>query len=197
MPGHRCIWRHIVGWPAPPARAGTCMSGGPHPPPANSPPACAARRWRIGGRVQGVGFRPFVYRLAHHYELHGWVRNSGGTVEIHAQGVAERLRLFGRSAAEPRAARGAGAAARRATHVNRVERGIPHSGERPRPGSASPCPLPISTRAMSVWRSFAIRPQDAIDTRSSTARSADRATRSFARCLRSPQYDPRLLHAVP
>jgi len=67
----------------------------PHPLPANSPPACAARRWHIGGRVQGVGFRPFVFRLAHHYELHGWVRNSGGTVEIHAQGGAEGLRLFG------------------------------------------------------------------------------------------------------
>jgi hydrogenase maturation protein HypF len=63
--------------------------------PTSSTFACAARRWHIGGRVQGVGFRPFVYRLAHHHGLTGWVRNSGGAVEIHAQGVAERLRLFG------------------------------------------------------------------------------------------------------
>jgi hydrogenase maturation protein HypF len=62
---------------------------------ASSAAARAARRWRIGGRVQGVGFRPFVYRLAHHYELSGWVRNSGGAVEIHAQGFAELLGLFG------------------------------------------------------------------------------------------------------
>jgi hydrogenase maturation protein HypF len=54
-----------------------------------------AARWRIAGRVQGVGFRPFVYRLAHHYELDGWVRNSGGAVEIHAQGFAEHLHSFG------------------------------------------------------------------------------------------------------
>ncbi|MGO8829570.1 MAG: carbamoyltransferase HypF [Steroidobacteraceae bacterium] len=52
-------------------------------------------RWRVGGRVQGVGFRPFVYRLAHLYELSGWVRNSGGEVEIHAEGSPERLQLFG------------------------------------------------------------------------------------------------------
>ncbi len=51
-------------------------------------------RWRVGGRVQGVGFRPFVYRLAHQYELSGWVRNSGGEVEIHAEGPPERLQLF-------------------------------------------------------------------------------------------------------
>jgi hydrogenase maturation protein HypF len=63
--------------------------------PATESSACAARRWRIGGRVQGVGFRPFVFRLAHHFELSGWVRNSGGTVEIHAQGAPERLPLFG------------------------------------------------------------------------------------------------------
>jgi hydrogenase maturation protein HypF len=56
--------------------------------------ASVARRFHIGGRVQGVGFRPFVYRLAHHYGLAGWVRNTGGAVEIHAQGFAERLRLF-------------------------------------------------------------------------------------------------------
>jgi hydrogenase maturation protein HypF len=55
-----------------------------------------ARRWRIGGRVQGVGFRPFVYRLAHAFELVGWVRNSSGSVEIHAQGSADRLSAFGR-----------------------------------------------------------------------------------------------------
>ncbi len=61
------------------------------PLPATAASALAARRWRIGGRVQGVGFRPFVYRLAHHYELTGWVRNNGGEVEIHAQGSAERL----------------------------------------------------------------------------------------------------------
>jgi hydrogenase maturation protein HypF len=58
-------------------------------------PASAAQRWRIGGRVQGVGFRPFVYRLAHLFELTGWVRNTGGEVEIHAQGPAERLQGFG------------------------------------------------------------------------------------------------------
>ncbi len=63
--------------------------------PTGAVTAAAARRWRIAGRVQGVGFRPFVYRLAHEFELSGWVRNSGGVVEIHAQGPAERLRAFG------------------------------------------------------------------------------------------------------
>jgi len=54
-----------------------------------------ARRWRLGGRVQGVGFRPFVYRLAKVYKLTGWVFNNGGEVEIHAQGAAEDLQAFG------------------------------------------------------------------------------------------------------
>jgi hydrogenase maturation protein HypF len=58
--------------------------------------AFVAQRWRIGGRVQGVGFRPFVFRLAHRHELSGWVRNIGGAVEIHAQGDTERLRIFGK-----------------------------------------------------------------------------------------------------
>jgi hydrogenase maturation protein HypF len=65
------------------------------PSPAAAPSASAARRWRIGGRVQGVGFRPFVYRLAHSYELTGWVRNNGGEVEIHAEGPVDRLQVFG------------------------------------------------------------------------------------------------------
>jgi hydrogenase maturation protein HypF len=76
-----------------------------HCPPAAS--AATAHRWRIAGRVQGVGFRPFVYRLAHHLGLSGWVRNNGGEVEIHAQGPAECLRAFGTAllARAPAAAR--------------------------------------------------------------------------------------------
>jgi hydrogenase maturation protein HypF len=64
-------------------------------PAASSAPVRGAQRFRIGGRVQGVGFRPFVYRLAQFYELSGWVRNRGGEVEILADGSAERLRAFG------------------------------------------------------------------------------------------------------
>ena len=59
------------------------------------PTASASMAWRIGGRVQGVGFRPFVYRLAHLFDLTGWVRNNGGEVEIHAQGPPDRLQAFG------------------------------------------------------------------------------------------------------
>jgi hydrogenase maturation protein HypF len=54
-----------------------------------------AQRWRIGGRVQGVGYRPFIYRLAHSFKLTGWVRNDSGAVDIHAEGSADRLKAFG------------------------------------------------------------------------------------------------------
>jgi len=39
----------------------------------------------VFGVVQGVGFRPFVYRLARRHGLGGWVRNSGAGVEIHVE----------------------------------------------------------------------------------------------------------------
>ena len=53
-----------------------------------------ARQLKITGRVQGVGFRPFVSRLAQQLNLSGWVRNRAGQVEIWAQGAAEKLDLF-------------------------------------------------------------------------------------------------------
>ncbi len=61
-----------------------------------SPPsdAAAAARIVIGGRVQGVGFRPFVYRTAMRCGISGYVSNHHGTVEILAQGDADRLDGF-------------------------------------------------------------------------------------------------------
>ncbi|MCS6908150.1 MAG: carbamoyltransferase HypF, partial [Anaerolineales bacterium] len=41
---------------------------------------------RIGGIVQGVGFRPFVYRLANQEGLLGWVKNTSAGVEILVEG---------------------------------------------------------------------------------------------------------------
>ena len=45
-------------------------------------------RIHISGVVQGVGFRPFVYGLAQHLQLTGWVRNSSAGVDIEAEGTA-------------------------------------------------------------------------------------------------------------
>jgi len=53
-----------------------------------------ARRWVLSGQVQGVGFRPFVYRLALAHGIHGWVRNCTGQVEIHGQGSTDQLADF-------------------------------------------------------------------------------------------------------
>ncbi|MDZ7804265.1 carbamoyltransferase HypF [Thiohalophilus sp.] len=48
----------------------------------------------IRGKVQGVGFRPFIYRLASRLGLTGWVRNEKGTVRIQIQGSADCLQAF-------------------------------------------------------------------------------------------------------
>jgi hydrogenase maturation protein HypF len=60
------------------------------------PSAPSACRWLLSGIVQGVGFRPFVYRMAHHYGLRGWVRNCTGRVEVVASGPPDCLQAFGR-----------------------------------------------------------------------------------------------------
>ena len=49
---------------------------------------------RIRGVVQGVGFRPFVYRLAHEHGIAGWVLNGEEGVSIHAEGDEKALWAF-------------------------------------------------------------------------------------------------------
>jgi len=48
----------------------------------------------VGGQVQGVGFRPFVYRLADEFNLTGWVVNDGRGVTIEVQGLPAYVELF-------------------------------------------------------------------------------------------------------
>ncbi|MEO8045480.1 MAG: carbamoyltransferase HypF [Spartobacteria bacterium] len=66
------------------------------------PPVPAVRPVRrrlkmiVRGAVQGVGFRPFVYRLATDLALQGWVVNSSQGVFIEIEGAPEALSTFAR-----------------------------------------------------------------------------------------------------
>lgn len=49
---------------------------------------------KLWGVVQGVGFRPFISRLAAGYGLKGWVLNEGGNVRIEVSGAKETVESF-------------------------------------------------------------------------------------------------------
>ncbi|MFZ5942960.1 MAG: carbamoyltransferase HypF [Bacillota bacterium] len=53
-----------------------------------------SKRIEIKGVVQGVGFRPFVYKLAQNHKITGWVLNNSQGVFIHAQGEVDNLNQF-------------------------------------------------------------------------------------------------------
>ena len=57
-------------------------------------PVRAAARLSIRGVVQGVGFRPFVHRLAIKHQLAGWVRNASGDVQIQVEGDPASVATF-------------------------------------------------------------------------------------------------------
>lgn len=56
-----------------------------------SPTTLSRRVFRVRGTVQGVGFRPFVYRTAVELGLRGHVRNDGDGVVIDAEGTEKAL----------------------------------------------------------------------------------------------------------
>ncbi len=62
---------------------------------ADTGPLRRARlRVRVYGAVQGVGFRPFVYRLAQELGLTGYVQNSASGVTLEVEGPLDRLEAF-------------------------------------------------------------------------------------------------------
>jgi len=59
--------------------------------------ACTGRlriRAEVGGAVQGVGFRPFVWRLARGLGLAGWVANTGDGVRLEVEGEPASIESF-------------------------------------------------------------------------------------------------------
>ena len=60
-------------------------------------PVIEARHFVVRGTVQGVGFRPFVARLAGTHGLAGWVLNASSGVEIHVEGRRPAIEAFAKA----------------------------------------------------------------------------------------------------
>lgn len=106
------------------------------------PSACLIK---VRGVVQGVGFRPFVYRLARSHRLCGWVLNGEEGVEIHAEGAPADLQELVRclKAETPPAARIAAIEVRPADPLGCNEFVIKESERRARPTVRISSDLPV------------------------------------------------------
>lgn len=62
--------------------------------PQAEPPGVVRRRWLVHGQVQGVGFRPLVYRIACRCGLAGFVKNTAAGVVIEGQADPRQLEEF-------------------------------------------------------------------------------------------------------
>jgi len=60
----------------------------------NDPTESGRAKVTVHGAVQGVGFRPFVYRLATRLRLNGWVLNSSQGVFIEVEGPLNLVQIF-------------------------------------------------------------------------------------------------------
>src|SRR5690242_4146916 len=93
-----CLFRNRSAAPLPPAwvvarRSRAAFEGGTVAPRQSTPPV-QRRAITVRGIVQGVGFRPFVYRLATGLGLSGFVRNETGCVRIEVEGDLQALDQF-------------------------------------------------------------------------------------------------------
>ena len=62
--------------------------------PGTAAPPLAAKRIRVKGIVQGVGFRPYIFQLAGRSSLCGHVANTSSGVHIHVEGPAAAVDAF-------------------------------------------------------------------------------------------------------
>ena len=143
---------------------------------------CPAPCCECTGTVQGVGFRPFVYRHAVALGLVGTVRNDSAGVLIDVEGDADLIATLERALTEepPPLARvtSVGAPAGR---LRRWPRHLPHRGDRRRWARCRPRSASTPARATSASPRSTIRRIAATATRSRTAPTAARATRSRRR----------------
>ncbi len=111
----------------------------------------SARTIRVRGVVQGVGFRPFVYRLARANALTGWVLNGEQGVEIFLEGADASLEGFVRDlvAKAPPAANIAEMQVERADPLGLVDFTIRESAHLNRPTVRVSPDLPVCDECLS------------------------------------------------
>ncbi|WP_055400432.1 MULTISPECIES: carbamoyltransferase HypF [unclassified Mycobacterium] len=104
------------------------------------------QRLTVTGVVQGVGFRPFVHRLATELGLSGFVGNDSGAVFLEVQGERERVHEFGRRlrAEAPPLARIVDVAISELSAGAARQRGFRIVTSRAVPGVATPIPPDIA-----------------------------------------------------
>ena len=150
------------------------------------------QHFTVTGVVQGVGFRPFVYRIASELGLAGFVGNDSGAVFLEVQGEQERVAEFGRRLrieAPPLA------------RISDVSRDRPGGRSRVWQPTSGLCPArrsPVRPRrfrrtsrcATSVWPSCSTRTTGVTAIRSSPAPTAGRGSPSSRSCRTTARPPP-------
>ncbi|OBG64186.1 MULTISPECIES: carbamoyltransferase HypF [unclassified Mycobacterium] len=104
------------------------------------------QRFTVTGVVQGVGFRPFVHRIATELGLSGFVGNDSGAVFVEVQGERARLAEFGRRlrAEAPPLARISDVTVREVAADAGCGRGFRIVASRAAPGGTTPIPPDVA-----------------------------------------------------
>ena len=156
------------------------------------------RRLVITGQVQGVGFRPYVYRLAQAASLRGFVYNEPGGVLVEVEGQPDTVRSSPTSSWPGCLPWQPSNPCGRRTCPSWAVRVSSPSPPRPAVRCSTPRSPSIRPYARTACARCTTRPTAGTATRSSTARTAGRDTRIVrGDALRPPEHDDGRLRHVP